>query len=264
MASFILVLMAQEVFAARVKPLERSDCEKMLLGRKGETARAVVGHWLANSDFPGFELLRVDISEDNLEEDHVYDEEQDDFVHTRYMPATPDQGAPLSNLELAALGIQPRERGIPTKDVRLSLKAKSAEEMVLTSYRGGDKIGETILSSRLLRIGFQNRVQFYQSYWKAEGYETDAETFFADSGQVLLPGGRFAFVFPLIATNNPPMMNKYFEIAIFSMRDCPGREALLMKDILFPEKGQASGTKNICLDPLGLKIIAPFVDGDSD
>jgi hypothetical protein len=140
------------------------------------------------------------------------------------------------------------------KDVRISLKASSAGELVLTSSKDGNKIGETTLSSDRLRIGFQNRVQFYQSYWKAEGYETDMETFFADHGYVLLPAGRFAFVFPLIATNTAPSELEYFEIAIFAARDCPEREAFLMKDVLFPEKGRPSGAKNICLDPLGLKI----------
>jgi hypothetical protein len=258
-AGFILIFAVEQIHAAHTKSFQVGDCEKMVLGRKGDTARTKVREWLADFNFIDLELLRVGVAEENLIEDHIYDDTEDDQASTKYKIPILDQNLPLSKLELFAFGISP-DRVVSVSDVRFSLKSKSADELVLTSYNGAEKIGEVTLSTNSLRIGFQNRIQFYQSYWKAEGFETDVETFFGDYGYVLLPAGRFAFVFPLIAADKPPMASEYFEMTIFSMRDCPGREAFLMKDLLFPDKGQPSGAKNICLDPLGLKIALPVKD----
>ena len=255
---FILISTAQPVFAAQGKPFDVGDCEKVVLGRSGEVARARIAKWLKPFDLTGLELLRLNINKDNLADDHIYGAtDEEDQERTDFKPVHPSQDSPLSMLELSALGI-PLNTDVPVKDIRLTLKSTPKGEMLLTSYHGEVRIGETRIAANRLRIGFQNSVQYYQSYWKAEGHETDLETFFGDQGFVLLPAGRFGFLFPLISTNRSLAESEYFEMLIYSMRECPNRDALLLKDILFPEKGKRSGAKNICLDNLGLKVIWPY------
>lgn len=255
----VFVFVSSQALAA-TKPFALKDCESYVTSAKGRNALAKAGLWLTKMNLADLEVQRVDISQDNLLSDHTYSGVDDEFPAKFNSPLIKD--SPLSPLEQKALGISGTSEVLST-NFRGRLRPLSDAELILEIFDRNRKIGETILHSNRLRLGFQNRVEFYQSYWKTEGYETDIAAFFHDSGYILLPSENgFAFVFSLAAIEKPVEKSEYFEFSIFKTRECPGREAVLMKDYIFPQREAPSGSKNLCLDDLGLKLVLPYKGKD--
>jgi hypothetical protein len=257
----ILIFTFANAFAA-TKPVTIEDCEKLVIGKSGQSALSKIGLWLVDTDLSDLEVHRIDISVDNLVEDHVYESSGVmDNTPTKFKGG-PIQDAELTPYERKAFGIT-GDVSVKTKNLRAKLKSRQLKDLKLETFDGDKKIGETVLHAGLARIGFTNRLQHYQSFWASEGFDTDINSFFGDHGYVLLPADNgFAFVFSLAAIEKPVGESEYMEFTVFAMRNCPGRDALLMKDFIFPMKDTPSGSKNICLDDLGLKLVLPYKGED--